>query len=79
MSRLLDIVAADVALEQLDDEFRGDCPFCSEKKPSFYVVPVKGFFHCFGCGTHGDAITFVMRQRKLNFIDAVEFIGAVWL
>ena len=51
---------------------RGLCPFHNEKTPSFYVVEDKGFFHCFGCGAHGDAIGFVMRADNLDFIEAVE-------
>ena len=50
----------------------GLCPFHNEKTPSFYVVEDKGFFHCFGCGAHGDAIGFVMRADNLDFIEAVE-------
>ena len=53
-------------------EHSGLCPFHNEKTPSFYVVEDKGFFHCFGCGAHGDAIGFVMRADNLDFIEAVE-------
>jgi len=78
MTPILDIVAADVALEQVGDEFRGLCPFHRETGPSFYVVPSIGVFHCYGCGAHGDAINFVMQRRSLSFPDAVNFISAVW-
>jgi DNA primase len=53
-------------------EFTGLCPFHNEKTPSFFVVEDKGFFHCFGCGAHGDAINFVMRAEKLKFRVAVK-------
>ena len=53
-------------------EHSGLCPFHNEKTPSFYVVEDKGFFHCFGCGAHGDAIGYVMRADNLDFIEAVE-------
>jgi DNA primase len=53
-------------------EHSGLCPFHNEKTPSFYVVEDKGFFHCFGCGAHGDAIGFIMRADNLDFIEAVE-------
>ena len=53
-------------------EHSGLCPFHNEKTPSFYVVEDKGFFHCFGCGAHGDAIGFVMRADNLDFVEAVE-------
>lgn len=50
----------------------GLCPFHNEKTPSFTVNDDKGFFHCFGCGAHGDAIGFVMRTEGLTFPEAVE-------
>ena len=48
------------------------CPFHSEKTPSFTVSEDKGFFHCFGCGAHGDVIGFVMRSENLSFLEALE-------
>lgn len=48
------------------------CPFHSEKSPSFHVDETKGFYHCFGCGAHGDIVGFVMGQDNLSFIEAVE-------
>jgi DNA primase len=53
-------------------EFSGLCPFHNEKSPSFTVNEDKGFFHCFGCGAHGDVIGFVMRSEHLPFPEAVE-------
>ena len=53
-------------------EFSGLCPFHNEKTPSFTVNEDKGFFHCFGCGAHGDVIGFVMRSESLSFPEAVE-------
>src|SRR5215831_12212435 len=66
------IVARRVKLVRRGREFAGLCPFHHEKTPSFYVVDGKSFFHCFGCGAHGDAIGFVMRADNLDFIEAVE-------
>src|SRR5215471_1841 len=66
------IVARRVKLVRRGREFAGLCPFHHEKTPSFYVVDDKSFFHCFGCGAHGDAIGFVMRADNLDFIEAVE-------
>ena len=66
------LVGRRVRLERRGREFAGLCPFHNEKTPSFYVVEDKGFFHCFGCGAHGDAIGFVMRADNLDFIEAVE-------
>lgn len=53
-------------------EHKGCCPFHNEKTPSFYVNDDKGFYHCFGCSAHGDAIRWMTDQRGLPFIDAVK-------
>ncbi|MGB1025398.1 MAG: DNA primase, partial [Rhodospirillaceae bacterium] len=57
-------------------EFKGLCPFHNEKTPSFTVSDTKGFFHCFGCGAHGDVIAFEMRASNVPFLDAVERLAA---
>jgi DNA primase len=67
-----DLVGSRVRLIRRGREHTGLCPFHNEKTPSFYVVEDKGFFHCFGCGAHGDAIGFLMRAENLDFIEAVE-------
>jgi len=67
-----DLVGRRVRLTRRGREQAGLCPFHNEKTPSFYVVEDKGFFHCFGCGAHGDAIGYVMRADNLDFIEAVE-------
>ena len=69
---LADLVGRRVRLVRRGREHSGLCPFHNEKTPSFYVVEDKGFFHCFGCGAHGDAIGFIMRADNLDFIEAVE-------
>jgi DNA primase len=69
---LSDLVGRRVALKRAGREFSGLCPFHNEKTPSFTVNDRKGFFHCFGCGAHGDAIGFVMQSEGLAFPDAVE-------
>jgi len=69
---LADLVGRRVRLVRHGREYSGLCPFHNEKTPSFYVVEDKGFFHCFGCGAHGDAIGYVMRAENLDFIDAIE-------
>jgi DNA primase len=66
------LVGRRVRLTRAGRELRGLCPFHNEKTPSFHVVEDKGFFHCFGCGAHGDAIGFVMRCENLGFMEAVE-------
>ncbi len=67
-----DLVGRRVRLTRRGREQAGLCPFHNEKTPSFYVVEDKNFFHCFGCGAHGDAIGYVMRADNLDFIEAVE-------
>ena len=69
---LAELVGRRVRLTRRGREYGGLCPFHNEKTPSFYVVEDKGFFHCFGCGAHGDAIGFAMRADNLDFIEAVE-------
>ncbi len=69
---LAGLVGRRVKLTRRGREFAGLCPFHHEKTPSFYVVEDKDFFHCFGCGAHGDAIGFVMRADNLDFLEAVE-------
>ena len=69
---LSDLVGRRVRLVRRGREFAGLCPFHHERTPSFYVVDDKLFFHCFGCGAHGDAIGFVMRADNLDFLEAVE-------
>jgi DNA primase len=66
------LIGRRVKLVRRGREFAGLCPFHHEKTPSFYVVEDKSFFHCFGCGAHGDAIGFAMRADNLDFIEAVE-------
>src|SRR5580693_10016951 len=74
---LADLVGKRVRLVRKGREFGGLCPFHNEKTPSFYVVEDKGFFHCFGCGAHGDAVGFVMRSENLDFIEAVERLAGI--
>ena len=70
------LVGRRVRLIRKGRELGGLCPFHHEKTPSFYVVEDKGFFHCFGCGAHGDAIGYLMRAENLDFIEAIERLAA---
>ncbi len=69
---LAERIGRKVRLVRRGREYVGLCPFHNEKTPSFTVVEDKGFFHCFGCGTHGDIIGFVMRTENIEFLEAVE-------
>jgi DNA primase len=65
------LVGRTVKLQKAGREFKACCPFHNEKTPSFYVNDDKGFWHCFGCGVHGDAIRWLTDARGLPFMDAV--------
>ena len=69
---LSDIIGKRVKLTRKGRRFSGLCPFHSEKTPSFSVVDDDGFYHCFGCGAHGDAISFLRETDGLEFMEAVE-------
>ncbi|MDH5709686.1 MAG: DNA primase, partial [Hylemonella sp.] len=69
---VVEIVGRTVQLKKGGANFMGLCPFHAEKSPSFTVSPTKQFYHCFGCGKHGDAINFLMEQTGMSFIDAVK-------
>src|SRR5687767_13825117 len=71
-----EIVGRRVRLQKKGREHLGLCPFHTEKTPSFTVADDKGFYHCFGCGAHGDAIGFLVRAEGLSFIEAVERLAA---
>src|SRR5438270_1904512 len=65
-----------VKLMRAAREWKACCPFHNEKTPSFTVNDDKGFYHCFGCGAHGDAIRFLTDQRGMQFMDAVKELAA---
>lgn len=69
---IVDVVASKIKLVRKGREYQACCPFHNEKTPSFTVNEAKGFYHCFGCGAHGDIIKFEMEANGLSFIDAVE-------
>ena len=66
------VIAPSVKLTKAGREYKACCPFHQEKTPSFTVNDEKGFYHCFGCGAHGDAIRFMTDARGLPFMDAVK-------
>ncbi|MDP1838019.1 MAG: CHC2 zinc finger domain-containing protein, partial [Reyranella sp.] len=70
---LSDVVGRKVSLKRRSgSEYAGLCPFHNEKTPSFTVNDKKGFYHCFGCAEHGDAVSFVMKTEGLSFPESVE-------
>ncbi len=72
---LSDEVGKAVKLTRAGREYKGCCPFHKEKTPSFYVNNEKQFYHCFGCGAHGDVIGFMMQAKNLSFIEALETLA----
>ena len=73
---LSQLIGRRVRLAKRGREVVGLCPFHNEKTPSFTVNEEKGFFHCFGCGAHGDNIGFLMQADSLSFPEAVERLAA---
>ncbi len=72
---LSQLIGRKVKLTRRGREFLGLCPFHHEKTPSFTVNDDKGFYHCFGCGAHGDAIRFLTESEKMPFMEAVEHLA----
>ncbi len=69
---LVEVIGSRVPLKRQGREYSARCPFHDERSPSFTVSPTKQFYHCFGCGAHGTAISFLMNYDRLEFLDAVE-------
>lgn len=69
---VVELVGRHVQLRRGGANWSGLCPFHAEKSPSFTVSPSKQFYHCFGCGAHGDAIRFLVEHSGMSFIDAVK-------
>jgi DNA primase len=74
---IVDVVSRYVKLKKGGANFMGLCPFHNEKSPSFTVSPAKQFYHCFGCGAHGNAIGFLMSYAGLGYVDAVKDLAAM--
>lgn len=69
---LAELIGSRITLKKAGANYKACCPFHDEKTPSFNVRPDKGFYHCFGCGVHGDAISFIREFEGLGFTEAVE-------
>ncbi|HET8715749.1 MAG TPA: DNA primase, partial [Holophagaceae bacterium] len=72
---LVALVGQAVKLKKSGAAWSGLCPFHSERSPSFQVVPQRGFYHCFGCGKHGDAFSWVMEREGLSFPEALDLLA----
>lgn len=74
-SDIVSVISAYIPLKPSGRNFTALCPFHHEKTPSFFVNPQRQIFRCFGCGEGGDAISFVMRQERLEFVEAVRLMA----
>ena len=74
---VVEVVGRRVELKRAGREYKACCPFHDEKTPSFTVSPTKGFYHCFGCGAHGTAVSFLMDYDHMGFVEAVETLAAM--
>ncbi len=69
---IVEVIGTRVPLKRQGKEYSARCPFHDERSPSFTVSQTKQFYHCFGCGAHGTAISFLMNYDRLEFLDAVD-------
>ena len=74
---IVDLIDSKVGLKKAGKDYQACCPFHNEKSPSFTVSQDKQFYHCFGCGANGNAISFVMEYEKLEFVDAIEEMASM--
>ena len=75
-SDIVQVIGDIVPLRKSGKDYKACCPFHDEKTPSFYVVPSKEFYNCFGCGESGDVFAFLMKRLGLSFVDAVKHVAA---
>lgn len=74
---IIDVIDARVPLKKASSQnYVACCPFHQEKSPSFTVSVRKQFYHCFGCGAHGDVVGFLMNFDRMDFVDAIEYLAA---
>ncbi|MGK0673170.1 MAG: DNA primase [Halothiobacillaceae bacterium] len=72
---IVEVIGSRVPLKKKGKEYAACCPFHHEKSPSFFVSPEKQFYHCFGCGAHGNVLGFLMAFERLDFVEAVETLA----
>ncbi len=78
ISDVVDVVSNYVQLKKAGSNYKGLCPFHSEKSPSFVVSPAKQIYHCFGCGASGDSIKFIMDIENLSYPEAIEKLATIY-
>lgn len=74
---IVDLIDSSIGLKKSGKDYQACCPFHNEKSPSFTVSQDKQFYHCFGCGANGNAISFMMEYEKLEFVDAIEELASL--
>ena len=74
---IVDLIDSKIGLKKSGKDYQACCPFHNEKTPSFTVSQDKQFYHCFGCGANGNAVSFMMEYEKLEFVDAIEELAAL--
>lgn len=72
---IVELIGRTVSLKRAGKDYKGLCPFHQEKTPSFTVSPARQFFHCYGCKAGGNAIDFVIKRDRIEFIDALRSLG----
>ncbi len=72
---IAEVIGARIELKKAGREYKALCPFHSEKSPSFHVIPDKGFYHCFGCGANGTALSFLLEHERMQFQEAVIYLA----
>ncbi|MBI5205690.1 MAG: hypothetical protein HZA11_12310 [Nitrospirae bacterium] len=72
---IIEVISDYVELKKSGQNYKANCPFHSEKSPSFMVSPAKQIFHCFGCGAGGDIFGFIMKYENLNFQEAIKMLA----
>ncbi len=72
---ILEIIGESVSLKKTGVNYKGLCPFHSEKTPSFTVNPSRQYFHCFGCSEGGNVFSFVMKSQSMSFVEVVKYLA----
>ena len=74
---VVEVIGNRIEIKKAGKEYKGLCPFHTEKTPSFTVSQDKGFYHCFGCGAHGTGLGFLIDFDRLTFIEAIEELAKI--